>query len=339
MKESIHPDWNPYSKSVLEDQHAAYDKMRNKCPIAYSEAHQWSLFSYDDVLNVVLDHNLFSNNVSRFRSVPNGMDRPEHSEYRKAIEPFFAKQRISAFEPLCRNIARKLINNLPKNKPIEIIGSFAQKFSAQIQCAFLGWPESMQDQLLHWLAKNQHATFKQDHAALAAAAKEFTGYIVKLLQERRKAGSQAPDDVTTQLLQLSIEDRNISDEDIVSILRNWTAGEIGTISASLGIILQFLATHPDVQSVVRKFPEKLPEAIDEILRLHGPLISNRRIVNRSTTIRGRKINAGERISVMWTSANRDENTFSKANESYFISLLLLEILLLDFLFSILSIDF
>lgn len=98
--------------------------------------------------------------------------------------------------------------------------------------------------------------------------------------------------------------------EIVSILRNWTAGEVGTISAAVGILAHYVAVHPALQQDLRDDPTLLPAAIDEILRLHGPLVANRRVTTRPVEIRGRKIAAGERISLNWIAANRDGRVFA-----------------------------
>ena len=89
------PDWNPTDASVLRDQPAAYDDMRRRCPVARSEQLGWSLFRHEDVTRVLLDHETFSNQVSRHRSVPNGMDPPEHTAYRRAIEPYFTAEQFT----------------------------------------------------------------------------------------------------------------------------------------------------------------------------------------------------------------------------------------------------
>ena len=96
---------------------------------------------------------------------------------------------------------------------------------------------------------------------------------------------------------------------MVSILRNWTVGEVGTISAAVGILAHDLARHAELQEQLRAQPALLPEAIDEILRIQGPLPANRRIATRSVEISGRKFKAGERISLIWIAANRDGRVF------------------------------
>ena len=71
----------------MRDQRAAYDELRQRCPVAHSELMHWSLFRHADVKRVLSDHETFSNAVSQHLSVPNGMDPPEHTEYRRILEP------------------------------------------------------------------------------------------------------------------------------------------------------------------------------------------------------------------------------------------------------------
>ncbi|MDO5694021.1 MAG: hypothetical protein Q4G70_16335 [Pseudomonadota bacterium] len=69
-----------------------------------------------------------------------------------------------------------------------------------------------------------------------------------------------------------------------SVLRNWTVGEVGTIAASIGILMHWLATAPDWQRRLREQPGLLPSAIDEVLRIDGPLAANRRITRQAVTL-------------------------------------------------------
>ena len=63
-------DWNPRSEDVLNDQIAAYDAMRKRCPVAHSDYLWWSLFRHEDVLRVLEDHETFSNAASNHLSIP-----------------------------------------------------------------------------------------------------------------------------------------------------------------------------------------------------------------------------------------------------------------------------
>lgn len=246
------PDWNPASATVGRDQLAAYDDMRERCPVAYSEALGWSLFRHADIARVLEDPETFSNAVSRHLSVPNGMDPPEHAEYRRIIEPYFSPERMTAFEPVCRRIAAGLVRNLFTDGEIELMERFAQPFAVRVQCAFLDWPADLHEPLRHWILGNQAATRTQDRAELAKMAGEFEAHVRGLLEERRRsADAEKRGDITSDLLLARVRGRPLRDEEIVSILRNWTAGEVGTISAAVGILAQFLAEHGELQQIGR----------------------------------------------------------------------------------------
>ncbi|OGA99707.1 MAG: cytochrome [Burkholderiales bacterium RIFCSPHIGHO2_12_FULL_61_11] len=302
--------WDPKSVEVLRDQRAACDEMRERCPVAYSDLLGWSLFRHEDVVRVLNDPETFSSVVSRNLSAPNGMDPPEHGQYRRVIERYFAPQAMQAFEPQCRSIAAELVRSLCGHVELELIGDFAHPFAVRVQCAFLGWPASMHEPLRLWAQKNHAATLAQDRSAMADIAGEFSGYVMGLLQPRRDAGVQGDQDVIGSLASQQVNGRPLNDEEIISILRNWTVGEISTIAAAVGVVAQFLAEHADLQQQLRTQPALLPAAIEEILRMYGPLLANRRVTTCAVEIGGRTIGAGERISLNWVAANRDGRVFA-----------------------------
>lgn len=302
-------DWNPRADQVLINPLMAYDKMRQQCPVAYSENLQWSLFRHEDVMLVLHDHKTFSSAVSAHVSVPNSMDPPEHTFYRQVIEPYFSSQSMTAFEPVCRDLAKNLIRQFSPDKAFDCVSQLAQCFALDVQCAFLGWPEEKQDNLRCWMGKNQAAILAGNRASMAEVASNFSLMVTEILTAKR---AEHATDVMGSLTEAKVHGCLLKDEEIVSILRNWTAGEVGTIAAAVGIIIYFLASNQTIQHELRQHPEKIPEAIDEILRIHGPLITNRRVATCPVTLNAREISAGERVTLFWVSANRDENIFANA---------------------------
>jgi cytochrome P450 len=180
-------------------------------------------------------------------------------------------------------------------------------------CAFMGWPAELHEPLRQWARKNQTATLAGDRPTMAAIAFEFDGHIRAQLDIRR-AAAQPGGDVTTRLLRETIDGRSLSDEEIVSIIRNWTVGELSTMASCVGILVQYLAERPELQQGMRQQPGLLPAAIDEILRMHAPLIANRRIVRKDVEIAGRRLAARDRVTLIWASANRDESVFGDPDE-------------------------
>ncbi|HZM56618.1 MAG TPA: hypothetical protein VFC03_16475 [Acidimicrobiales bacterium] len=127
----------------------------------------------------------------------------------------------------------------------------------------------------HWTARNHRATLARYREALDIVATEFDDAMRQVLHERREqsestrannrltASTDAPADVISQLILEHIDGVPLSDAEIISILRNWTIGELGTMSACTGIIVGHLAENPILQQELRESPEGSPDAIDE----------------------------------------------------------------------------
>jgi cytochrome P450 len=314
MSENPHEAWDPRSPSVLADQIAAYDAMRQQTGIAHSDFLGWSVFHHGDTVRILNDLETFSNAVSSHLNVPNGMDPPGHMKFRRIIDRYFTDELVAAFEPPCRDIARELIMSLPRNSWVKVMSDFAEPFALRVQSAYLGWPAELHEPLKLWTRMNHAAALAQDRRAMGALASEFDHYISELLDARRNAGSAAPADLTTRLLTEEVDGRPLTDAELVSLLRNWTVGELGTIAASVGIVAHYFSTNSDVQSRLRADLRLLGAAIDEILRMRAPLISNRRVTTRPTDVGGQQLDAGQRVTLLWASANRDEAVFGDPDE-------------------------
>jgi cytochrome P450 len=308
-------DWDPRSASVLEDQRAAYDEMRERCPVAYSDFLGWSLFRHEDVVNVVDDPTTFSS-ASPHRAIPNGMDPPEHTTYRQAFERFFAPDRMATFDASCRRIAEETVRDLLAADNNEFVRDFAHPFALKSLCAFLGWPEGTWEQLHGWTHGNQEASLSRSREDGARLASEFAGYVMSEVRRRRDAGAAAPDDITTSLMRIKVEGRLLSDEEIVSILRNWAAGH-GTVASGIEILVWHLARDEALQDQLRLGPSLIAAAVEEILRVDGPLVANRRTATRAVAINDREIPAGAKLTLMWIAADRDSGAF---DEPYLIRL-------------------
>ena len=304
-------DWDPRAPEVLADQRAAYDAVRGRCPVARDPAGGWTLFRHADVVRVLHDHDGFSNVVSRHVSVPNGMDPPTHTVYRRLIEPYFDDALVAAFEPGCRQIAAALVDDTCARQHVEVMAELALPFAARAQCAYLGWPMDLAAPLVDWTIRNHNATLAGDRKALDGVARELETLVVDLVASRETRGATGTADLTDRLLRAKVDGRPLRLDELTSILRNWTMGEVATLAASVGIVAHALATNIDLQYQLRRHLQLLPDAIDELLRIHGPLVSNRRTVTRPVELGGRVLRAGDRLTINWIAANRDPEVFAQ----------------------------
>lgn len=281
--------------------------MRAACPLAESPRGV-SLFRHADVVAAAADPATFSSSVSAHRMVPNSLDPPGHGAFRAAIDPFFTPDRMCELEPRLHNIAQEIIRTLPRNTSVDAVTGIGYPLAVRAQADWLGW-HGIEDKLLAWMADNHEATRSADRSRTAAVAAAFDELVLDQVQRRRQIGSAAPKDPTTELLSVTVNGKLLSDADIVSILRNWTAGDLASMAAAVGVVLYFLAANPEIQASLRANPGNLVAAIDEILRIDDPFLVSRRITTAKTQVDGYTLESGKRIYLNWTSANRDETVF------------------------------
>lgn len=309
-RDMSHQDWKPKSDTVLHDQRAAYDEMRERCPVAHSEFLGWSLFRHEDIATVLDNPETYSN-ISKFQAIPNGMDPPVHGRYRDALAANFDEKQMAMLEPRVREIATNLLAPIFSSGEVEFIDAFATPFALKTLCVLLGWPEHQWECLSGWTHGSQQAAFSGDQAAGKALAKLFSEHVKANLDAHRSA----PGDVanaTDSLLSTDVGGERFDDDQIVSILRNWTAGH-GTVVDGLGILVLHLSQELELQDRLRNDPSLIPAAIEEILRVDGPLVANRRTTTREVEIQGKTIPKGENLTLMWIAANRDPRAFDDPN--------------------------
>jgi cytochrome P450 len=304
------PDWNPRGPSVRRDARAAYDDLRGRCPVAHGPDGAWTLFAHRDVTAAALDPRTYSNSVSRHLQVPNGLDGEEHAALRAVVDRYFTPERMRAAEPAIRQVAAALVAQLDLPGRIDAV-EVGSRFAVRAQSVWLGWPADLEDELLQWMADNRAATRSRDRARTAEVARRFDAIIRSLTDVRRRAGDDAPADVTSDLVRERVDGRALTDEEIVSILRNWTGGDLGSMALCAGVVLTYLADHPALQARLRAGvpDEELDAVLDEILRIDDPFVSNRRVTTAPVTVGGRHIPAGDTVVLNWTSANRDPEAF------------------------------
>jgi cytochrome P450 len=303
---------SPASVKVICEQRDAYDEARERCPVARGADGTWMLLRHADVTRAALDPATFSSEVSRHLNVPNGMDGEQHARFRAVVDRYLAPGRIAPFEPRFRQIASDLVGELARDRPVEVVAGFGAKYAVRAQSSLLGWPAELEETLVAWITDNRDATRSGQLSRTTAVAERFDAIVRSQVEARRDAGDDAPDDLTTELMREEIDGRPLKDEEIVSILRNWTAGDLGSIAACVGVVAHYLAADHVLQQRLRsasRGPAEFDAVIDEILRIDDPFVSNRRVTTVDVEIGDHVIPQGDRVVLNWTAANRDPRVF------------------------------
>lgn len=267
------------------------------------------------VVAVANDPGTFSSGVSRFLQIPNGLDGESHADARSLLDPFLAADQIDPLEPVFAGIARRLIAEVAADgRTFDGVHELGARYAVRAQSAWLGWGPEREDVLLEWVDQNRAAARSGDSSRMRDVAEAFGAIIRSLLAERR-APERAPSahrDVTAQLMAVRKKNgESLSEAELVSILRNWTGGDLASLALCAGVVVHWLATHPRRAALLTSAPDReLDAAIDEILRADDPFIANRRVVVRDAVVDGHPVSAGDVIVLDWRAANRDPDVFA-----------------------------
>ncbi|MBS0440322.1 MAG: cytochrome P450 [Proteobacteria bacterium] len=306
-------DHIPDELSVVgKDPRAYTDPLRRLHGIVRNAQGEWVLLRHALVVQAALDHERFSNAVSSHLQIPNGLDADEHTAYRAALDVFLDGEALAPFHERFRRVAAELLAALPRGAAVDAVSQLGVRFAVRAQNAWLSWPADLEDRLVAWVAENHAATRSGDRAWTQRVAQSFDDIIRGVLAHcRGTAPEHDADNVTARLMRTEVNGQPLSEAQIVSVLRNWTGGDLGSMALCVGVLVHRLATEPALQSRLRAgVPDaELDAVIDEILRIDDPFVSNRRVTTCPVSIGGVQLPEGARVKLNWTSANRDEAVF------------------------------
>lgn len=312
------PDHMPEDLSAVgRDLRTFTDELRSQHAVVKNSLGEWVLLRHKDVVAAAKDDGRFSSAVSRFLQIPNGLDGEEHSRYRALIDTFLSPDALQPYVPVFEKIATELIQELKQRQgPIEAVHDLGAVFAVRAQCAWLGWPSHLEQPLLQWMEHNHAATRLGDDQEKAKVAQDFDQIIKSALQHAAQASGELT--VTQQLQQVRIDGRLLSEAEVISILRNWTGGDLGSMALCIGVLVAYLVTEKKnnahlYSELAAANSQQQEQFINEVLRIDCPFVSNRRITRCPVHVAGVEIPEGSRVKLNWTSANRDEAVFSPSS--------------------------
>ncbi|AIT61773.1 cytochrome P450 [Corynebacterium doosanense] len=267
------------------------------------------LVNHAAVVAAARDPETYSSAVSRFLQLPNGLDGDGHAAFRGLIERYLSADAVGGLaDDFAATAARVIDERLPDAEvELDAVTDLGAVFSVRAMIDWLGWPVAMEDRLLGWVLENNAATRSGDLERTAAVAKAYDDIIHEVV-----GGIGEEDTVTAQLVADDSLGRPLSFNEVVSILRNWTGGDLSSMAYSIGVILHGLAEMPAIQDRLRGgvSEAEMTAIIDEFLRIDDPFVSNRRVTTCPVELEGEEFPAGTRVRLHWTGANRDPGVFA-----------------------------
>ncbi|QHC20455.1 cytochrome P450 [Streptomyces sp. GS7] len=239
-----------------------------------------------------------------------GMDPPEHTRYRRLLADMFSVRRMRRFEPRVERIVGERLEEIRgRGGPADLMKDFAWPISARVSCDLLGTTLDDQERFERQVGRLVGADVTPE--VFVATYQEMWFHMLDLVRAKR---TQPGDDVLSELLAAEDERGPLSDEEAASIgLQLRIAGK-DLVAHAIGLGIFVLLRTPDQLDLLRKDPELVDNAVDELLR-YLP-INNMGSVRKATedaAAGDQQIAGGEVIVASLTAANRDERTFPDAD--------------------------
>jgi cytochrome P450 len=311
------------------DPYPAFRSLREQSPVHWhAPGGWWALSRWADIRWVSGQPDLFSNAGGVMIPDPAEIgpddldlmlftDPPRHRQLRRVIKDLFAPRRIRALEPRIRELARSVIDPIPSGAVIDFAEAVAAPLPTIVIAELLGIAGADWDHFRAWsdaiigeLDPAQTGDRAQAQAALHA-------YFLDVIEERARRPRE--DDFVSSLLAADVEGQRLTRDEIYCFC--WLLLLAGN-ETTRNLIAQgahALLLHPDALGQLAAQPQRLPRAIEEMLRWCTPSQYMARTATRDVELRGRKILAGHKVIMLYGAANRDPEVFGADAEEFRIT--------------------
>ena len=241
------------------------------------------------------------------------LEPPDHTRLRRLVTPFSQPGRLPPCAPRSNNSRPSTSLAQSSSGEFELISDYAQPYSVAVICTLLGVPVADGALLLRW----SHAIVKMYELQIAeaqqlaaeGAAAEFIDYVRALIAERRR---RPEPDLISELIQVADQGDRLTDDEIIgTVIVLLNAGHEATVN-TLGNGMRALLTHPEQWRRVVSGEVDPAVAVEEMIRWDGPLqLFERWVLADGVEIAGRRFGVGDRIGMLFGSANRDPARFAQ----------------------------
>ncbi len=325
-----------------DDPWEAYRWLRHHSPIHWDPKNQlWVFSKHEDVSHISRHQERYSaaDGVRPRVQAPMSiisMDDPEHTRQRRIVSRGFTPAKVRALTDHIRDLSNQIIDEVQGRGSIDFVEDFAIHVPLIVIAEMMGLDPEQRLRLYRWsdaMMAGDSAGDAPDDPLMLAAAEAFGEYAtlcIELIQERRDHPGGAEDiiSVLTRAYDegaLHREDRGgaedvdtssaalTDDELIMFLVLIVVAGNETTRNALTGGLLAF-SRFPDQKQRVVEDPSLWDTAVDEIIRYVSPVLSFARTVTEDHSYKGVDLKAGDKVFMLYQSANRDEDVFDAPDE-------------------------
>lgn len=305
-----------FDDDFLEDPYPRYTRWRETAPVWWDESNcAWVLSRYDDVRSVFKDSETYSSSAMG-EGPGNTMalplltdDPPRHTKLRALVSRAFTSRALKEMESSISALAGTVVGRLDPAAPVDIAAELTIPLPISVIADLMGIPAERAPEFKRWSdAVTMTREMSDEHrmAEIAALVEFFQG----LIPERRQA---AGGDLVSRLVTAEVDGDVLTDEDIVGFCILLLIAGNETTTNLLSNLLNHLAGQPQDWARLRADRSLVDTAIEEILRYDAPVQYVDRKLTRDVEFYGQPISAGERVTLLMGSANRDERVYPQAD--------------------------
>jgi cholest-4-en-3-one 26-monooxygenase len=300
----------------LDAMHAFFTRARVDGPVWRDEGNElWAVVRHAEVLDVERRSAIFRSRPG-YRSFENtdesdmiAKDDPEHLAQRRVVSAKFTPRSVQAMTPLLDALIGELVDDavaaVTRDGDVEIVDALAAQLPSRLTAQLLGFPEDRWPDIKSWSERLMRIDSAPNDMAVAmdliTAIQEFAVVIDETATARR--GCPA-DDLISSWVGADYDPMTLVHETGLFI-----SGGAETTRTVIARGLRVLADHPDQWEAAAADPSLIPGLVEELLRWVTPLNNFFRSAATDTEIGGQPVAAGDRICIVYPSANRDESVF------------------------------
>jgi cytochrome P450 len=331
---------------LVADPYPYFDYLRSQCPVQREPHHGVVMVTgYEEAVSVYTDTATFSScnavtgpfpgfpvplvgdDVSElieqhrdelpFSDQLTVMDPPKHKAHRGMLMRLITPKRLKENEDFMWRHADRQIDEFAASGECEFIRSYAGPFTLYVIADLLGVPESDHE----WFRQELQGGHRRETQGLGSTGSGSLGHspleflydrLTTYIEDRRR---EPRNDVLTGLATASFPDGSTPEAiDVVRVAANlFSAGQETTVRL-LAAALQLIAERPDLQQLLREDRARIPDFVEEVLRMEGPVKGDFRLSRTATTVGGVEIPAGTTLMVVNGAAGRDPRRFEDPAE-------------------------
>jgi hypothetical protein len=235
-------------------------------------------------------------------------DPPAHTTLRQLINRGLTPRRVAGLEPDIRGVVMAAVEALRRAGGGDLVNDLAVPLPTAIIGRFLGVPPADRARFHHWasavVSGTSGAEFRAEHDR---ATRELYAYFRDLIARRRE---QPGDDLLSALLGAEIDGERLGDAQVLGFCFNIVVGGIETTTNLVASGMVLLAAHPEARERLAAEPARIPDAVEEFLRLETPVQGLCRTTVRAVVRHGTTIPTGAKVLLLFGAANRDEREFA-----------------------------